>query len=260
MMDWIGDPQAWAALAALTSIEVVLGLDNIIFITILVARLPARQRSQGRSLGLAAAMLTRIALLFSLTWFMRLTDPLFSLLGRELSLRDLILMAGGLFLIAKSTFEIHAKLEGEDHRASHGSAASFISVIVQIALLDIVFSIDSVITAIGLAEHLAIMVIAIILAVLVMLLAAKPLGNFVERHPTIMILALSFLLLIGTTLMADSLHFHIPKGYVYFAMAFAVFVEALNTRMRRVATEPVKLRDKLIENGDRGRAAQAGSP
>jgi predicted tellurium resistance membrane protein TerC len=233
-MEWLGDPNAWGALAALTAIEIVLGIDNIIFITILVGRLPEEQRRRGRSLGLLMAMGTRILLLFTLTLFMRITEPLFNLFGRGFSLRDLVLIAGGLFLIAKSTFEIHGKIEGEgDQERRAGSAHTFLLIILQIALLDIVFSLDSVITAIGLAEHLGVMVIAIVLAVAVMLLSAKGIGNFVDRHPTIKMLALSFLLLIGTTLVADGLGFHFPKGYVYVAMAFSAFVEMLNIRAHR---------------------------
>jgi predicted tellurium resistance membrane protein TerC len=241
-MDWILDPEAWVALVALTSIEIVLGIDNIVFISILVGRLPDHQRQKGRVFGLALAMLMRIALLFSLTWFMRLTVPLFAVLGTEISVRDLVLIAGGLFLLGKSTFEIHDNLEGVEQSASpRGGAAGFVSVLVQVAVLDIVFSIDSVITAIGLANRLEIMVLAIVIAVGFMMLTAKTVGDFVDRHPTVKILALSFLLLIGTALVADGLHFHIPKGYIYFAMAFSVFVEMLNMRLRKVV-DPVRLR------------------
>ncbi len=234
-MSWISDPNAWIALAALTSIEIVLGIDNIIFITILVGRLPEAERGRARTFGLLLAMLTRIALLFSLTFFMGLTEPLLVVLGHEISWRDVILIAGGLFLLGKSTFEIHAKLEGGHGAPSSGSRGGFLMVMGQIALLDIVFSIDSVITAIGLADQVVIMVIAVVAAVLVMLVSARPIGDFVERHPTLKMLALSFLLLIGTTLVADGLGFHFPKGYVYFAMAFSVFVEMLNLRLRRVS-------------------------
>jgi len=231
-MDWLSDPSAWTALAALTSIEIVLGIDNIVFLSIVVSKLPVRQQSSARVLGLLLAMGLRIALLFSLTWFMGLTEPLLTAMGRDLSLRDLILIAGGLFLLAKSTFEIHGNLEA--HAAPERSLGSttFFSAIAQILALDIVFSLDSVITAIGLAERLAVMVVAIVVSVGVMLVSAKPIGSFVERHPTIKMLALSFLLLIGTTLVADGLQFHFPKGYVYFAMAFSVFVEMLNLRLR----------------------------
>ena len=234
-MSWISDPNAWIALAALTSIEIVLGIDNIIFITILVGRLPEAERGRARTIGLLLAMLTRIALLFSLTFFMGLTEPLLVVLGHEISWRDVILIAGGLFLLGKSTFEIHGKLEGGHGAPSSGSRGGFLMVMGQIALLDIVFSIDSVITAIGLADQVVIMVIAVVAAVLVMLVSARPIGDFVERHPTLKMLALSFLLLIGTTLVADGLGFHFPKGYVYFAMAFSVFVEMLNLRLRKVS-------------------------
>jgi predicted tellurium resistance membrane protein TerC len=234
-MEWINDPNAWAALAALTAIEIVLGIDNIIFITILVGRLPDEQRRRARFLGLLMAMATRILLLFTLTFFMGITKPLFSVGSHGVSLRDLVLVLGGLFLIAKSTFEIHGKTEGEEHHAARG-ARNFAMVLFQIALLDIVFSLDSVITAIGLADQLMVMVIAIVVAVGVMLVLARAIGDFVERHPTVKMLALSFLLLIGTTLVADGLGFHFPKGYVYVAMAFSAFVEVLNIRVRRVST------------------------
>jgi predicted tellurium resistance membrane protein TerC len=235
-MDWIGDPNAWAALATLTAIEIVLGIDNIIFITILVGRLPVEQRQRARFLGLLLAMVTRILLLSTLSFFMNLTRPLFTVLGHGVSLRDLVLILGGLFLLAKSTFEIHGKIEGEGEHHGKASTRGFAMVLFQIALLDIVFSIDSVITAIGLADELQVMVIAIVVAVAVMMVSARPIGDFVERHPTIKMLALSFLLLIGTTLVADGLGFHFPKGYVYAAMAFSAFVEMLNIRVRgRVA-------------------------
>jgi predicted tellurium resistance membrane protein TerC len=234
-MHWISDPNAWAALAALTAIEIVLGIDNIIFITILVGRLPEKDRKRARFLGLLLAMVTRILLLSTLSFFMNITQPLFTVLGHGVSLRDLVLIAGGLFLIAKATFEIHGRLEGEGGHHGNASTRGFGMVLFQIALLDIVFSIDSVITAIGLAEHLMVMVIAIVIAVAVMIVSARPIGDFVERHPTIKMLALSFLLLIGTTLVADGLGFHFPKGYVYVAMAFSAFVEMLNIRVRRHA-------------------------
>ncbi|MDX1384451.1 MAG: TerC family protein [Thermoanaerobaculia bacterium] len=237
-MSWFTDPNAWAALAALTSIEIVLGIDNIIFITILVGRLPEEKRQQARTWGLLLAMATRLLLLFSLTWFMRLSGELFAVFGYSISVRDLILIAGGLFLLAKATFEIHGKLEGGGHGPKGSATAGFAAVLVQIAILDIVFSIDSVITAIGLAEELMVMVIAVVTAVFVMLVSAKPIGDFVDRHPTLKMLALSFLLLIGTTLVADGLGFHFPKGYVYFAMAFSAFVEMLNLRLRKVSRRP----------------------
>ena len=232
-MDWISDPNAWAALAALTAIEIVLGIDNIIFITILVGRLPEKDRKRARFLGLLLAMGMRIVLLSTLSFFMNITQPLFTVFGHGVSLRDLVLIVGGLFLIAKSTFEIHGKIEGEGEHHARDSARGFAMVLFQIALLDIVFSIDSVITAIGLAEQLVVMVIAIVVAVGVMMLSARAIGDFVERHPTIKMLALSFLLLIGTTLVADGLGFHFPKGYVYVAMAFSAFVEMLNIRVHR---------------------------
>ena len=238
------DPQAWLAFATLTALEVVLGVDNIIFLVILVGRLPRTQQGRARTLGLAAAMLTRIALLLCITWVMTLTAPLFSLLGRELSGRDLILFGGGAFLLAKSTVEIHDSLEGEARDGPPVATATFGAVIVQVALLDIIFSLDSVITAVGLVEHVQIMVAAIVVAVLIMMAAAGPISEFVDRHPTIKMLALSFLILIGLALMAEALGLHIPKGYIYFAMAFSVAVEMLNIRVRSRA-QPVKLRKTI---------------
>ncbi len=228
-------PEAWAALATLTVLEIVLGIDNIIFISILADRLPANQRPKARQLGLGLAMGTRILLLFSITRIMRLTAPLFSVLGHQVSGRDLILIVGGLFLLAKSTREIHDKMEGA-RGAGHtrrSKAGTFGGVLLQIALLDIVFSLDSVITAVGMADDLAVMVAAIVLAVGVMMVSAGPVGDFVSEHPTVKMLALSFLLLIGTSLVADGAGFHIPKGYVYFAMGFSVFVEFLNLHTYR---------------------------
>lgn len=233
-MELLLDPQAWLAFATLTALEIVLGIDNIVFITILVARLPQAQRQRARVLGLAVAMFTRIALLLSLTWLMQLTAPLFSLWGEAISGRDLILLAGGLFLLAKSTAEIHATMEeGESEQESRRGGAGFLAVVIQIGLLDIVFSLDSVITAIGLADQVMVMVAAIVVAVLVMMVAARPIGQFVDRHPTVRMLALSFLVLIGTALVAEGLDLHIPKGYIYFAMAYAVVVEMLNLRLRK---------------------------
>jgi len=245
-MEWLTDPQVWIALATLTALEIVLGVDNIIFISVLVGRLPEAQRNRARSIGLLLAMGTRILLLFSLTWMMTLTEPLFGLFGREISGRDLILIGGGLFLLWKSVHEIHNSLEGEsDEQAGAAVRATFASVLVQIAIIDIVFSLDSVITAVGLVDQLSVMVIAIVAAVGVMMLAAKPIGEFVDRHPTIKILALAFLILVGFALVAEGWDFHVPKGYIYFAMAFSVAVEMLNLRMRarlaRRAT-PVQLR------------------
>jgi predicted tellurium resistance membrane protein TerC len=241
MMEWMADPQAWISLATLTALEIVLGIDNIIFLTILVGRLPPGRRQQGRILGLGLAMGARIMLLLSLAWVMTLTRPLFSVLGFDISGRDLILLLGGLFLLAKSTHEIHANLEGsgEDEAVSH--ATGFVSILIQIALIDIVFSLDSVITAVGMASHVPVMVLAIVIAVGVMMVASKAIGDFVDRHPTIKMLALSFLILVGVTLMAEGLRFHIPKGYVYFAMAFSVAVEMLNLRIRAKSAVPVKL-------------------
>ena len=240
-MDWLTDPQSWIALLTLTSLEIVLGIDNIIFISILAGKLHADQQKKARQLGLSLAMLVRIALLFSLSWVIGLTEPLFEVFGFEISGRSLILLGGGLFLLAKATYEIHEKLEGEEGHASAKVAASFMSVIIQILLLDIVFSLDSVITAVGMANELAIMVAAVVIAVGVMLLAAGSVSDFVERHPTIKMLALSFLLLIGFSLVGEGLELHIPKGYIYFAMGFSVLVELLNLRLRG-KTKPVELR------------------
>lgn len=248
-MDWLTNPEAWIALVTLTALEIVLGIDNIIFITILVGRLPEHQRARARFLGLGLAMLTRIALLLSLTWVMRLTAPFFNVLGRDISGRDLILIGGGLFLLWKSTMEIHKSLEGEDEQGWAGAAAGFISTLVQIALLDIIFSLDSVITAVGLANEVIVMILAIVGAVIVMMFAARGIGEFVDRHPTIKVLALSFLVMIGVTLIAEGLGLHIPKGYIYFAMAFSVTVEMLNIRMRKKTAHPVKLH-KAIGEGD----------
>jgi len=252
-MELLTDPHAWIALATLTALEIVLGIDNIIFISILVGRLPEHQRNTARRLGLGLAMVLRIGLLLSLAWIMTLTVPLFTALGQEISGRDLILLVGGLFLLWKSTHEIHYALEGEGEEAHAGGAATFGGVLAQIAIIDIVFSLDSVITAVGMADHVEVMVIAIVLAVAVMMFAARPIGEFVERHPTIKMLALSFLILIGFALVAEGLEFHVPKGYLYFAMAFSVAVELLNIRMRaraarrRAAAGPVKLRKSMRE-------------
>jgi len=245
-MDWLTSPETWIALITLTVLEIVLGIDNIVFISILAGKLPAGEQRRARTLGLAVAMLTRILLLLSLTWIMRLTAPLFAVLGQAISGRDLILILGGLFLLWKSTHEIHEKLEGEEGRHNVTGRATFGAVLTQIALLDIVFSLDSVITAVGMARQLGVMIAAIVIAVGVMLLAAGAVSDFVERHPTVKMLALSFLLLIGVTLIADGLGQHVPKGYVYFAMGFSLFVEMLNLRARRVA-RPVKLREAITE-------------
>lgn len=248
-MEWLADPQAWLALATLAALEIVLGVDNIIFISILCGRLPENQRAKARNVGLIFAMLTRIGLLFTLSWLMTLTAPLFSIegIGKEISGRDLILIGGGLFLLWKSVHEIHNSLEIEvEGNASVAAAATatFGAVIAQIAVIDIVFSLDSVITAVGMVDELSIMVIAIVLAVGVMLFAAGPIGKFVDTHPTIKMLALSFLTLVGVALIAEGWGFHIPKGYIYFAMAFSVAVEMLNLRMR-AKRKPVELHKHL---------------
>ena len=243
-MEWLTTPQVWSALLTLTALEIVLGIDNIIFIAILAEKLPERQRHKGRTIGLGLAMVTRILLLFSITLIMKLTAPLFAVFGSAISGRDIILILGGLFLLGKSTVEIHSNLEGEEVHSeeSHpNGAASYFSVVSQIMLLDIVFSLDSVITAIGLAEHLPVMVAAIIIAVAFMMFLAGSISRFVEDHPTIKILALSFLLLVGVSLIGEGFEMHIPKGYIYFAMAFSVFVEMLNLKMRK-ARSPVHLR------------------
>jgi predicted tellurium resistance membrane protein TerC len=239
-MSWITSPEHWVALLTLTALEIVLGIDNIIFIAILSAKLPAAVQNRARLIGLSIAMITRVLLLLSITWIMRLTTPLFSLLNRDFSGRDLILIAGGLFLLAKSTLEIHDKLEGEEehhHKQTRGNAR-FTAVVFQIVLLDIVFSLDSVITAIGLSNHLAIMITAVIIAVIFMMAFSKSISDFVDKHPTIRMLALSFLLLIGISLVGEGLEFHIPKGYIYFAMAFSVGVEMLNLRIRGKGERP----------------------
>jgi len=240
MFDWIASPEAWVALATLTALEIVLGIDNIIFISILVARLPQQQRNFARRAGLGLAMLTRLALLFSLAWVMGLTSPLFTLFGHEVSGRDIILIGGGLFLLAKATHEIHNSLEGAEEVQRGTVAPNLVMVLIQIAILDIVFSLDSVITAVGLVDHVFVMALAIVIAVGVMLFAAKPIGDFVDAHPTIKILALSFLVVVGVTLMVEGFDVHVPKGYIYFAMAFSLGVEMLNIRMRK-QRQPVKL-------------------
>ena len=245
-MDWITTPEAWIALATLTTLEIVLGIDNIVFITILSERLPEKDQGRARKVGLALAMVTRIALLFSITWVMGLTRPLFELLGREFSGRDLILIAGGMFLLAKATREVHDKLEGDEE--GHGAAAAvatFAGVITQIAILDMVFSLDSVITAVGMADELAVMVIAVVLAVGVMMISAELVADFVGRHPTVKMLALSFLLLIGMSLVAEGMGLHIPKGYIYFAMGFSIMVEAFNLRAKKSRRKPVELRGPI---------------
>ena len=248
-MSWITSPEAWLGLLTLTVLEIVLGIDNIIFISILAGKLPAPQQGRARRVGLAGAMLTRIALLAALAWIIRLTAPLFDLLGHPFSGRDLILIAGGLFLIAKSTREIHEGLEADAGHAGTAVRASFASVVGQIMLLDIVFSLDSVITAVGMARHLAVMIAAVVLAVGVMMFAATSISDFVHRHPTVKMLALSFLLMIGVSLIADGFGQHIAKGYIYFAMGFSVFVELLNIRVRS-RTAPVRLREAYTTSFD----------
>lgn len=249
-MDWITDPQAWIALVTLTALEIVLGIDNIVFISILTGKLPENQQGTARTTGLALAMLMRIALLFSLGWIMGLGATLFAVLGNEISGRDLILLGGGLFLIAKATYEIHDKLEADEGHASAAVHASFGAVLFQVVLLDIVFSLDSVITAIGMANRIGIMVTAVVIAVVFMMVFSGPISEFVHRHPTVKMLALSFLLLIGLALVADGLEHHIPKGYIYFAMGFSVLVEMLNLRVR--AAPPVKLRERYTEGARSG--------
>jgi predicted tellurium resistance membrane protein TerC len=247
-MDWLMDPHAWIGFATLLALEIVLGIDNVIFIAILASNLPQSQQATARLLGLGLAMIMRILLLFSIAWVIGLTAPLFTVLGQEISGRDIILLIGGLFLIAKATHEIHQKLEGEEGRTSSRVAPTFTSVIVQILLLDIVFSLDSVITAVGMVTQIGVMVAAVVVAVVFMMIFAGPVSAFVERHPTVKMLALSFLLLIGMTLLAEGLDQHIPKGYVYSAMAFSVFVEMLNLRAKRVKTSPVKLHESYTES------------
>ncbi len=245
-MEWLTDPQVWMALVTLTALEIVLGIDNIIFISIQASKLPHHLQEKARLIGLGLAMFIRIALLFSLNWLMGLTVPFFTVLGNEISGRDLILITGGLFLIWKSTMEIHEKLEGEDGFSPNRVGKTFKAVIFQILLLDIVFSLDSIITALGMAEQLSIMIAAVVIAVVFMMFFSGKISAFVEQHPTIKMLALSFLLLIGVALMGDGLDMHIPKGYIYFTMAFSVVVEMLNLRIRQ--SKPVKLHQPHLEN------------
>ena len=246
-MQWISDPQAWMALATLTALEIVLGIDNIIFISIITGKLPPHQRNKGRIIGLALAMIMRILLLLSLAFIMRLTQPLVTMFSLEISGKGIILIGGGLFLLAKSTLEIHDSLEGGEGHGEKKAWASFAGAMVQIMVIDIVFSLDSVITALGMAEHLTVMVIAVVVAVLFMMFASGAVSRFVEKHPTVKMLALSFLLLIGLALIADGFGLHIPKGYLYFAMAFSVFVEMLNIKLRKRFAPPVKLRKHFEE-------------
>jgi predicted tellurium resistance membrane protein TerC len=246
-MDWIGDPQAWIGLLTLTALEIVLGIDNVIFISILAGKLPAGQQQKARTVGLALAMITRILLLLSLSFIVRLTKPLFDVMGHDVSGRDLVLILGGLFLLAKSTHEIHDKLEGGHGEGSVRVAPSLTSVLIQIMLLDVVFSLDSVITAVGMVSQLSVMIIAVVIAVAFMMFFSGAISTFVDRHPTVKMLALSFLLMIGLMLVAEGLHQHIPKGYVYFSMAFSVFVEVLNIRLRKKST-PVHLHSSFAED------------
>lgn len=248
ILDWTAEPEAWIALGTLTALEIVLGLDNIIFITILTERLPLAQRPRARLVGLVLAMLVRILLLSMLRWIMQLQTALFAVFGNDISGRDLILIGGGLFLLAKATLEIHAKLEGDHHSTAKGRARTFAAVLVQIALLDIVFSIDSVVTAVGMADrYLVVMILAIVTSVIFMVLFVNMIARFIERHPTFKILALSFLLLIGIALVGEGLDLHIPKGYLYFGMGFSLFTEILNTRMRRDTGDPVHLRGPDVD-------------
>ncbi len=246
MFEWIAQPEAWVALLSLVALEIVLGIDNIIFISILVGRLPEQQRNKARQIGLVFAMLSRLLLLFTLVWVMGLIEPWFSIFSYDFSGRDMILIVGGLFLLGKSTLEVHNSLEVAHEGNISSAASSFMSIIVQITILDIVFSLDSVITAVGLVQHLSIMVIAVIASVGVMLFAAKPIGEFVDRNPTIKMLALSFLMLIGVALIGEGFDMHIPKGYIYFAMAFSVTVELLNIRVRK-KSEAIQLSKTIQE-------------
>lgn len=232
-MDWITQPEIWIALLTLTVLEIVLGIDNVVFISILASRLPKPSQKQARQIGLALAMITRILLLLSISWIIRLTAPLFAVFGHEVSGRDLILLAGGLFLLAKATHEIHHRLEGDGADEDTAAQATFGAVVLQIMLLDVVFSLDSVITAVGMVDEVAVMIAAVVISVIVMMISVEGISAFVDRHPTVKMLALSFLMLIGVMLIAESFHTHIPKGYVYFAMGFSVFVEALNIRVSR---------------------------
>jgi predicted tellurium resistance membrane protein TerC len=249
-MDWLADPQIWIAFLTLTVLELVLGIDNVIFISILSGKLPDNQQQRARYIGLTLALVMRVGLLFSLTWVMGLTEPLFTVLSQKVSGRDLILLFGGLFLIGKSTHEIHGSLEGEEGHASKKTYPSFTSVIVQIMLLDIVFSLDSVITAVGMVDNIWIMIAAVVVSIVAMMAFAGPIGGFVQRHPTVKMLALAFLLLIGVTLIAEGFHQHISKGYIYAAMAFSVFVEFLNLRLRK-KTKPVHLHNAFSDADER---------
>lgn len=247
MFEWIASPEAWVALATLVTLEVVLGVDNIIFISILAGKLPEHQRATARQVGIAVAAISRLGLLFAIAWIVSLTAPVFTLLGNELSWRDLILIGGGIFLIYKAVNELHNKLEGPDNAKGAAVQATFAAVILQIMVLDMVFALDSIITAVGMTSHVSIMVIAILVATVVMVFLAKAIHEFVMRHPTVKVLALSFLLLIGVILIADGFGQPVPKGYVYFAMGFAVLVELLNIGARRASGKPVQLHQEYEE-------------
>jgi predicted tellurium resistance membrane protein TerC len=249
-MDWLTDPDIWIGFLTLLALEIVLGIDNLVFLSILSGKLPAGQQARARQIGLGLALIMRVLLLLTLSWIIRLTAPLFTLLGHEISGRDLILILGGLFLLAKSTYEIHDRLEGESGHASARVAASFGAVIVQIVILDAVFSLDSVITAVGMVDQVGVMIAAVIVAVAIMIVAAGPISVVVDRYPTIKMLALSFLLMIGLTLLLDGFDVHIPKGYIYFAMAFSLLVELLNLRVGARSTEPVHLHHRYEAEGD----------
>ncbi len=249
-MDWILNPDIWLSLLTLTALEIVLGIDNLVFIAVLVEKLPPEQRALARRLGIGAALATRLLLLATISWIIGLTAPIFDLIGQPVSWRDLILIAGGFFLLYKATHEIHVSLESDEGSASARIGASFASVVTQIAILDIVFSLDSVITAVGMANEVWVMVTAIVIAMVIMLAAAAPVSGFVRRHPTVKMLALAFLLLIGTTLIADGFGVHVPRGYIYAAMGFSVFVEVLNMLYRR-QVKPVHLRRAYAETGDK---------
>lgn len=256
-MEWLIQPESWIAFLTLVALELVLGVDNVIFISILAGKLPVNQQQRARTTGISLAVISRILLLLSISWIIRLEEPLFRLFSIDATGHDLILLAGGLFLMAKATYEIHQKLEGKEGHGSAKVAATFTSVIIQVLLLDVVFSLDSVITAVGMVNEIGIMILAVIAAAAVMIFASRPIGDFVEEHPTIKMLALSFLLLIGFTLIVEGLHQHIPKGYIYFAMGFSVFVEMLNLRLRRMEVEPVKLRKAYTRESRKSNKAMA---
>jgi predicted tellurium resistance membrane protein TerC len=258
-MDWLTDPDIWIGFLTLLALEIVLGIDNLVFLSILSGKLPAGQQARARQIGLGLALIMRVLLLLTLSWIIRLTAPLFTLIGHEISGRDLILILGGLFLLGKSTYEIHDRLEGESGHASARVAASFGAVIVQIVILDAVFSLDSVITAVGMVDQVGVMVAAVIVAVAIMMVAAGPISVVVDRYPTIKMLALSFLLMIGLTLLLDGFDVHIPKGYIYFAMAFSLLVELLNLRVRARSAEPVHFHQRYKADGGDGRSERATS-